>query len=492
MQPSPLLSPADDQAGGTTPHFCPHCGHAVSPTDTFCQNCGYNLVTDESTTPDQPAAAPTQTPAPQPAPTAPQATRHPRSPQQKRRWWALGIVAVAAVGFGVWGGQRYSRAATLNRIMTDVQSGKHLTTDFASGSANLKLSTTKLSPVHRYYTDHAQALSNLKQQLLAGGRSDDGHFTYRRTGQRWLVFPKYQISVTPVYPTVTTNHAKTVITLDNRQIATADSDTYSKKLGALVPGEYHLAASGKVGSHQLSNSSDYHITSDKTYDLELKTVSVTFNTVPGAAIYLNSKKVGTADGNGTYAMKNEPWSDNMTVYAQYTSDAGTAKTNSALLDKNADGDSIDLKFPGIIDESDADDFISNLFTAIENLANNGDMADATDDDGDDLEDFFESGSGNTEFQQFKSMADGYYKDDDIGGTNTTTTIKAINPGPNRSSLVTYTVKYDFALDDYDHIQTFQYTATVADTSRDNDASLSHQIVKISPAQKINDYHDDED
>jgi len=85
MQPSPLLSPADDQAGGTTPHFCPHCGHAVSPTDTFCQNCGYNLVTDESTTPDQPAAAPTQTPAPQPAPTAPQATRHPRSPQQKRR-----------------------------------------------------------------------------------------------------------------------------------------------------------------------------------------------------------------------------------------------------------------------------------------------------------------------------------------------------------------------------------------------------------------------
>jgi hypothetical protein len=92
------------------------------------------------------------------------------------------------------------------------------------------------------------------------------------------------------------------------------------------------------------------------------------------------------------------------------------------------------------------------------------------------------------------MADGYYKDDDIDYTDMTTTIKDIKPGPNRTSLVAYTVKYDFTLDDYDydHIQTFQYTATVKDTSRDSSADQNNQIIKISPAQKINDYHDDND
>lgn len=505
MNQRPFYAPADDQAGGDRPNFCPHCGQPVAPTDTFCQNCGYNLVTDQVTndqTPEapqpttsaQPNPQPTasQTTTPQPAPTPQRRPRTPLTKSQKVKWWGLGLVGVVLIGLIGWGGHYYSKATTLDRITSDIRSGKHLTHDFASSSADLKLTTAKLVPVNRYYRDHPQQLASLKAQLAAGGRSTDGHFTYRSTGRRFLLFPKYQINVTPVYPTVTTNHAKTVISLDHHTVATANSDTYTKKLGALVPGEYHLQASGKVGSHQLTNSSDYHITSDTTYDLELRTISATFNTVPASTIYLNGKKVGTADNTGTFTLKDEPWSANMRVYAQYGSTNGTAKSNTVMLDKNADGDTVDLKYPGVIDESDADDFISNLFTAIENLSNGGDMDDATDDEDDDLDAFFENGSGNTEYQQFKSMGQGYYQDDNIGGTTITTTIKDIKPGPDRTSLVTYTVKYDFMLDDYDHIQTFQYTATVKDTSHDSDASLNNQIVKITPAQKINDYHDNDD
>lgn len=488
MSMTHFAAPADDH-GGQQPRFCPHCGHPVDPADTFCQNCGYNLVTDQATAPEQSAVTPPTTPTSTPNQPTPQPRRQRLTKKQKTRWWLGGLVAVILIGLVVWGGQYYSRTATLNRITADIQSGKHLTRDFTTSSTDLKLSASKLAPVNRYYRDHAQALSDLKQQLAAGGRSTDGTFAYRSTGRHWLLFPKYQISVSPVYPTVTTNHAKTVITLDQKTVATATSDSYTKKLGALVPGEYHLQASGKVGGHQLTNSSDYHITSDKTYDLELKTVSVTFNTVPASTITLNGKKIGSADSSGTFTLKNEPWSANMNIQATYSSTAGTAKSNSVLLDKNADGTSVDLNYPGVIDQSDADDFFSNLFSSVQDVANGTD-----DDDDDALDSFFQNGSSNTEYQQLKSMADGYYKDDDIDYTDMTTTIKDIKPGPNRTSLVAYTVKYDFTLDDYDydHIQTFQYTATVKDTSRDSSADQNNQIIKISPAQKINDYHDDND
>ncbi|WP_231921651.1 zinc ribbon domain-containing protein [Levilactobacillus zymae] len=493
MHQTPYFSPATDQAGGHSTRFCPHCGHPVSATDAFCQNCGYNLKTEQAAA-DQ--IAQDQAPKPKAPAPAPQ-PRRPRRPWTKRRkllWGLGGVVAVALIAGIAWGQHYYSKEATLNRAIADIRSGRHLTRELTSSSTDLKLTTTNLIPLNRYYRAHQRALNQLQAQLLSSGSSQDGNFTYRETGRHWLLFPKYQISVSPVYPTVTTNHRGTVISLDHQTVATATSNDYRKKLTALVPGEYHLQASGKVGSHQLTNSSDYHITRNQAYDLDLTTVSVTVNTASGSAILLNGKKIGTADGNGTYALKDEPWSDNMTLSAQYVSSAGTAKTRSVTVAKHDDGTTVNLDYPDLIDSGTADDFFSDLFTAVQNLADNGDMGDATDDDGDPMSDFFENGESNADFAELKQMAKGYYHDDHLDAIGMDTDVKSVAPGPNGTSLVTYTVKYDFGLtdEDYDHIQTFQYTATVKDSSSNDDTSQINQVVKISPAQKLNDYHDDDD
>lgn len=493
MHVTSFAAPADNQPGGGQNHFCPNCGNPISPDDIFCQNCGYNLQAANATTDNNDANPQNQQPTRQ-APTPTRPTRQPRKPMTKAKkiqWWSIGGVVVVLILFFVWGNQHYSRNATLDREIASIKSGKHLTTTFTSGSSDLKLSKTKLLPVNRYYTDHAKALATLKSELQASGSSNDGNFTYKQTGHHLLVFPKYQISVSPVYPTITTNHTGNVVKLDNHKIATATSDDYTKKLGALVPGEYHLQSSGKIGSHQLTNSGDYHITGNKTYDLELTTVSVTFNTVPASAIYLNGKKIGNADDSGMYNLNDEPWSSDMSAYAQYSSSAGKATTPSVHIRKSDDQSDVDLNYNNMIDESDADDFFDNLFTAVENLSDQGDIDDATDDDDDAMADFFANGSSNAEYAQLKQMAEGYYKDDNLNYINMDTDIKSVKPGPNETSLVTYTVKYDFELDDYDHIQTFQYTATLKPANND-DSSQSYEINKISGSQKVNDYHEDSD
>jgi len=246
-------APANDQPGGGAANFCPNCGQPVSATDTFCPNCGANLQvatgdTNQFQTPQQPqATTPTQQ---RTAPTRPaRKPRQPWSKKKKRLWWGIGVAAVAVIGFFVWGSNHYSRAATLDRTISDIKSGKHLTDDFTSASSDLTLSKSKLLPINRYYSDHSQDLSKLKADLDNSGRSTDGDFVYEQNGHHLLFFPKYQISVSPVYPTVTTNHTGNVITLDNHKIATATSDSFTKKLSAMVPGEYHLQSKGKIGGH---------------------------------------------------------------------------------------------------------------------------------------------------------------------------------------------------------------------------------------------------
>ncbi|WP_367377165.1 zinc ribbon domain-containing protein [Levilactobacillus cerevisiae] len=496
-----LAAPANDQPGGGNTNFCPNCGQPVAVTDTFCQNCGYNLQTAQETSGQAASDQSQQTQqASQPAPASRQRTtpqrpaRQPRQPWSKKKktiWWSAGVVVVALIGFFVWGSNHYSRAATLDRTINDIKSGKHLTADFTSASSDLTLSKSKLLPINRYYSDHAKDLNTLKADLANGGRSSDGNFVYEQSGHHLLFFPKYQISVSPVYPTVTTNHTGNVITLDNQKIATATTDDFTKKLSAMVPGEYHLQSKGKIGGHNLTNSSDYHITSSKTYDLELTTISVELDTVPGADVYLNGKKLGTTNSSGTYQIKNEPWTSDMAVYAAYTSSAGKATTPTTKLTKNDDQSYVNLDFKDMISESDADDLVSNVFTAAESLSNSGDMDEATDDDGDAMADFFANGESNEYFNDLKKMAQGYYHNDDLDGVDISTNVDGVKPGPNGTSEVTFTVEYDFSLSDYDydHVQDFQYTATIQPAGNDS-SSQSYEIVKYGHAVKTDDRHED--
>lgn len=470
--------PADNQPGGQPNQFCPNCGHPVAEGDTFCENCGYNLKT--ATPEAHTATAQPKTPTPQ------RSQRRPMTKKTKRWGWGLSIIILLLVIFGIWGNHYYSRQATLNRVVTHLRTGKNLTTSVTTNSSALKLTNSSMKPLSRYYQQHPKALATLKAELENGGVSSDETLTYGQNGHHLLFFPKYQLTVNPVRPTITTNHKDTVIKLDGKKIATANSDYYSKKLPAMVPGQYTLASNGTVSGHQITNKASYHITTNATYDLSLKTISVTFKTLANSTVYLNGKKLGAADSSGLLTMKDEPWSQDMKAYATYKVGHSLIKTKTANLTESDDGYDVALNYPGLIDKDTADDLISDVFSMVDDLANEGDDDDSvTSDDDSSLPDYFMDGTSNSQYQELVKMAEGYYKDDDVDSVDMDTTVKDVAPGTDESSLVTYTVKYTFYHDDDEHIQVYAYTATVKPDS-DNDSGNTNKITKISAAQKISD------
>jgi len=496
-------APANDQPAGSATSFCPNCGHPVAPDDTFCQNCGYNLAdaqptanAAQSATPQEPSATSPQSKI-EPTAGSRQASqpRKPMSKKNKRIWWSLGILVVLIIAFFVWGNHYYSRDATLDRSIANIKSGKHLTSIFTSTTSSLKMTDHNLKPISKYYSQNPKDLASLKRQLRATSYSSDSLFTYGNGGHRLLFFPKYQITVKPVYPTVTTNHKGNVIKLDGKKIATATSDMYTKKLGPLAPGKYQLQASGTVSGHHIVNKGSYYISDGTSYDLSLKTISVTFDTLPSSTVYLNGNKLGTADSSGMLTMKNEPWSPAMQIYAKYKAANGTIKSKTTKLAESDDGYDVKLTFPGLMSQDDASSFIEGIFSDIDDLSNYGDDDSDDDDDDDtvtsdddsDLPDYFESGTSNSDYQDLVKMAKGYYKDDEVDSTDFDTTVTGVEPDVDKVSLVTYTVKYSFYHDDSKHVQTFQYTATVKPDAND---SGSYKISKISGAKKINDYTKD--
>jgi len=475
---------------GTENHFCPNCGKEISPSDTFCPNCGYNLSEISAT---------------ESATKKGRSSRSKRKKKQKKQgkvkkanpkkrkiilWSILGVVIVAGI---IWGEVYYAKSATLDRITSDIKSGNGVQSDFISQDKKFKVTNSSLEPFMAYYQKHDSRLAGFKTQLTATGSAVGNHFTFKKTGRSWLLFPKYQIVIKPIYPTVMTNRNGAKIKLNNQLIATSDSTVYSKKIGPIVPGQYRMTASGTVSGHKLTNDGTYHISSDKSYNLLLKTISVSLNTEPKATVFLNGKELGTADGNGEYKLTDQPWEANMTVSAQYKTSAGTAKSKSVELVERDNNQDIKLNFTNLVGFSDADDLISNVFEAVSGLSGSGDDEDATDDDGTDLDDLFKDGSGNADYQELVKMATGYYGDDKIDSVTYDTDVESVEPAPGQKSLVTYTVKYTFDgqenddddEDEYtyeEHVQTFRYTATVV-----REDSSTYLVSSISQATKVGDY-----
>ncbi|MCY9806165.1 zinc ribbon domain-containing protein [Lentilactobacillus senioris] len=486
------LAAADD-AAGSGKQYCPNCGTLVHNDDAFCPNCGYKLNHMSNDSKPKEQASATGTTANKPArQTTKQRPAKKWSKKKKAAVIGASIAAVALIIFFVWGKQYYSQTATLDRAMADIKNGKDLTNDFTSDKSDLKLTKQKLEPVNKYYNNHPKELTKLHNDLARNGRSSDGNFNFMRHGNRWLLFPNYQIVVSPVYPKVTTNKTGNVIKLDDKKIATADSDDYQKNLTAMVPGEYHLESSGTIGDKTLTNAGDYYINDDKTYDLNLTTITTDLVTTPSSAIYLNGKKIGTAGTDGVYKLKDEPWSSDMAVYAQYSSSAGKATTDTTYLSKDDDQGSVSLDYNNLITDDEANDFFDQVAICVQGLSTDSDEDDATDDDDDPLYDYFVNGTSNDDYNELRTMGRGYFDDDDLDSIGVDNYVQSVEPGPNDTSLVTYNTNYDFGMVDYDydHVQVFQYVATLKPAP--SDSSQYYQIESISGGKKIDDYHSDED
>ncbi|WP_338210211.1 zinc ribbon domain-containing protein [Lactiplantibacillus paraxiangfangensis] len=445
---------ADDHQAGV---FCPNCGHSVTAGAKFCQHCGYDLTSVTTS----------------------------RQTQPKRRvsrwkWITLGIVVVALGGAYGYGRSYFAPDKQLDRAITAIKGNqKTVAQQFTSSDSSLKLSATTLKPLLAHFKTKQADLARFQEQLKNQSFTNDGNFQYVKTGRTWLLFDKYQIQVKPLHVSLTTNHKNVQLSMDGKQVGIADSDDYDQKVGPLVPGDYTLSSSGVVGGHRLKNSATYYLKdNDKSYDLGLRTISFNVIGAPGTVVYLNQQSEGTIGDDGTLAVKDAAWSSNLELTGKYPV-GKTMVTSSPTRISDGDADSdVTVDFPSLMSKSDADDYITQLFTAISNYTRSGEIDDATDDNNKALSDYFVDGTANRDYQEFIDMAKGYYKNDDVMSVDYDPSVSLSVPATKGRSQVTYDVKYHFSNTKDDREQVFRYTATIQKNGED------YQIVKISPAQKI--------
>ncbi|MCT2884389.1 zinc ribbon domain-containing protein [Lentilactobacillus parabuchneri] len=473
--------------------FCPNCGHKVTATEEFCPNCGYNLAAYRQGSGQGNATQPQ-------APTSKKkgfsrSKKKQRTKKQKRRRrliWLAAILVIILGGTIAYGAHYYSKASTLNRVVAAVKKNQIVVRRyFFTKDPNLKINDQSLQPLIKYFHNNPEDLAAFQTQMKTLGTYTDNRLAFKQNGRQFLLFPKYEVEVKPVYVTLSVNKKNAKLQKDGQLITTSTKPHFTKKIGPLVPGTYDLSSSAEINGHKLSNDNNYHLhTNGQLIPLTLKTVSFTVHGPQGTTVMINSKDQGKIGTSGTLAFKDFPWTQSIKVQGVYQTGKTSINSQSRVVGDNHDNQDITLPFKGLVSYDDADTLLTNLCDATASLSNNGDIADATDDDDDDLSSFFTNGDDDSNYHQFVKMGKGYYNDDDIMGTDMSESIDSIKLSSDNSSDVTFDLKYRFDNGDHYHYQIFRYTATLTKGNSDDDSDLT--ISYLSGAQKVDDYDKDYD
>lgn len=464
--------------------FCPNCGQPVNPGAAFCGHCGAQL--SATTEPQSTAATDSSSSASQGTAQATTTVgqRQTQTPQRRRmpKWLValLAVLVVALVAAYLVGRNYFAPAKQLERDITAIQSHqKGVAKQFTSSDPSLKITSKTINPLLTHFDNNKQALARFRSQLKSQKFTNDGLFEFKKTGKQWLLFDQYKIQVKPVYASLTTNHDDVQLKVNGKRVATSNSDDYSFKAGPLVPGDYQLSAVGTVSDTELKNTNTYYLNGKQSsYDLSLRTISFNVVGTPGTNVYLNNKSFGTIGDDGNLAIEDAAWSSDLELVGKYPVKKTMVKSQPVKITEDDADTDVNLTFDGVMSEDDAGTYLDDMFSAISDYTSSGEIADATDSDGKDLDEYFANGTANKDYQEFITMAKGYYKNEDVLNVMYTPSVVSIAPGEDNQCELTYDVKYEFVNSEDERTQIFRYTATVK-KSGDN-----YQIVSISPAEKI--------
>lgn len=267
--------------------------HAAAPQ----QDTSQQSMSERGGQQPTPAQSVIQQPAQPAQPVPHRAATRPRQPRSKGQRVGLiagAIVVVLLVILGVVGNNYYSKANTIKRIVTAAKGNQASLADyFYTTDPTFKVTKTSLKPMVQYLQQDPAALNQFQEGLTNSGQFEKGHLLLTQHGHHFLVFPKYQVQVRPVYVSVTVNKKNAKLKQDDQLIATSTSADYTKKIGPLVPGLYNLASSAKISGRQLTNTNTYHLNQDnQTIPLTLKTITFDVDGPAGTEVMINSQRQG--------------------------------------------------------------------------------------------------------------------------------------------------------------------------------------------------------
>ncbi|KRK57424.1 hypothetical protein IV48_GL000965 [Fructilactobacillus fructivorans] len=278
---------------------------------------------------------------------------------------------IIVVTIGIVGTNYYSKKASGERLINALQGHQQ-----KSVMANIKIAGQKrtpdegtVQPVMTYFDQHPSAISNLKTQM-SGGDGISQAFSYQQTGKNFFVFPRYQLVVKPVAPSVKTNLPHAQVTVDGKKAGQTD-DYGELTVKKLIPGVHQMAATAEANGKKLETNGQFNLLeSDDTAHLNFKVVSFRVQSVPSAVVYVDNHPVVNLDKSGKTKIKNLPINANSSIWATLSVNGKPMQSEVQYLTMKNDNSQITIKFDKLVDKKAATNLINAIWDPI-----NGDVSD---------------------------------------------------------------------------------------------------------------------
>lgn len=165
---------------------------------------------------------------------------------KKKRGWKLPtliVIVVALVAGYLYGQNYYSYDSSMDRAIKvlDSRSADKYSQNLTWSDTDKKLTKSEVTPLVKYIKTGATK-SDIERML----KSSAYNVQVKKTGNRFLVFPKYQIVVTPINLKVYTNHSGLKVTANDETIIKDSDDDEAAIVKHQAPGYYEFEAKGDV------------------------------------------------------------------------------------------------------------------------------------------------------------------------------------------------------------------------------------------------------
>lgn len=392
------------------------------------------------------------------------------------------VVLLLAGGFA-FAKDYYSRENQINRYIEIINTGDSakIAKAISTEDLNFKLTEESLQPYANYIKEDKEYVHLLTERMKNKLESEDSYndVYLKKDGKELMFFDHYEMVINPVYAELTTNMEEAVITLDGKEIGTADRSEYTQKVGPLSPGRYTFASSiEQYGSPLMNEQEVYFSGGEETnyVDLSLTGVNIEVSsTLEDGIVYLNDKEIGKLkDGEGSYG----PISWQADSYLSVKKEFPNETLESELIELE-DYDEYYSFYFDVLDEYGAQEFMYSIYQLTENISYYGDEY-YDDSYKEELAELMVDGEDNEIYQTLYSNAEKSYDDETISSVNYDTEVKDVKQLDAYEYEVTYDLtvdtiySYDSDKEDFEEVISFKANVVLVETDEseyDNNALL---------------------
>lgn len=145
-----------------------------------------------------------------------------------------------------------SRSAVCDKFTQAIKNNdaKELSKYIVCSDSRVKINQNSLAPYLKYLQDNPKytsaLLSEISSQSSSSSDTLSGTITLTTKGNKFLFFKNYVFQLPACFAKIQTDYKNTVVSLNNENLFTADSNDFSKECGPFLPGEYTFNAKLKT------------------------------------------------------------------------------------------------------------------------------------------------------------------------------------------------------------------------------------------------------